>query len=199
VGVLRRVVAARARGNPAAQRGELEALREVPQGQAVRLELRLQLGPQRAGLDARGAAGAVHFQHPAQALHVERNRAGITAADGGFDAAAHAAAAAIGDHRDVVARRPVQQVDDGLLVIRIGHPVRRLGHVAQPHAREVSVALAVAVVEPVQRLAGEHGGQRGRRADPGRAQREVLHPGRCGLALHRAELIQHEAQVALFT
>jgi hypothetical protein len=54
------------------------------------------------------------------------------------------------------------------------------------------------VVEPVQRQAGEHGGQRGRRADPGRAQRKVLHPGRRGLALHRAELVEHEAQVGLF-
>ena len=199
VGVLHRVVATGARGDPAAERGELEALRKVPQRQAVRLELGFEFGPQRAGLDARSAAGAVDLQHAVQPFEVHRHRARVAGAHRGLDAAAHAAAAAIGHHRDIAAGRPVQQVDDGLLVVRVGHPVRRLGHVAQPHAREVGVALAVAVVEPVQRLAGENRGQRGRRADPGGSQREVFNPRRRPFALHRAELVEHEAQIGLFT
>src|SRR5439155_102401 len=54
MGVQRRVVAARARRYPPAQRRPLERLREVPQGQAVRLQLGFQRRAKCARRDPRG-------------------------------------------------------------------------------------------------------------------------------------------------
>ena len=121
------------------------------------LELRFQFRAQRAGLDAGGAAGGVNLQHAVQAFHVKRHGGGITRAHGRFHATTHAGAAAIGDHGHVVARGPVQDVDHGLFVVGVGHPVRHMGHLAQPHASQVGVALAHGVIESIQRAVGEHG------------------------------------------
>ena len=63
-------------GQPAAERGELEALREVAQRQAVRAQLVLQRGPEHAGLDPRGPAGRVDLQHPVQRGRGRARRAG---------------------------------------------------------------------------------------------------------------------------
>ncbi len=84
--------------------------------QPVRVQLRLDVGTKGAGLDACRAAYRVDFQHPSEALHVERNGAGKIIADGRFDAAADAAAATKRNHRHLAARRPVEDVDDRLLV-----------------------------------------------------------------------------------
>ena len=69
VGVVRRVVAARAGGDPAAERREAEALREVAQREAVRPQLVLERRPVDAGLDARGAGGRVDLEHAVEAVH----------------------------------------------------------------------------------------------------------------------------------
>lgn len=143
----------------------------------MRLELRFQLRAQRAGLDAGGAAGGVHLQYAVKALHVQRHGRCITAAHSGFHAAAHAGATAIRDHGHVVARGPIQDVDHGLLVIGVGHPVWYMGHLAQPHAGQIGVALAQGVIEPVQRGIREHGRQGCRRGDAWRRQREVTDLG----------------------
>ena len=74
VGVERREVAARARDDPAAERRVLEALREVAERQAVRLELRFEVGAASAGLDARGAALAIDLEHLVQPLEVDGDR-----------------------------------------------------------------------------------------------------------------------------
>ena len=50
-------MAARAGGDPAAERRELEALRIVAQGEAMRFQRRFDRGAADAGLNARGAAG----------------------------------------------------------------------------------------------------------------------------------------------
>ena len=67
VRVERREVAAGARGDPAAERRELEGLREVAQRQAVLGELLLEARAGRAGLDARGARDRVDLEHAVHA------------------------------------------------------------------------------------------------------------------------------------
>ena len=54
-------------GEPAAEGGELEGLREVAQGQAVRAQLVFQVRAEDAGLDAGGAAGRVDLEHAVEA------------------------------------------------------------------------------------------------------------------------------------
>ena len=65
------VVTAGACRNPAAQRGELKALRKVAQRQAVPSQLGFDVGAISPGLDTRGTAHRVDFQHLAETLHVQ--------------------------------------------------------------------------------------------------------------------------------
>src|SRR3970282_1548030 len=95
VRVERRVVAAGAGGDPAAERGELERLREVAQREPVRPELFLERGAEDARLDAGGARGAVHLQHAVEPGEVERERAAIPGPDVRLDAAHHARTTAV--------------------------------------------------------------------------------------------------------
>ena len=67
-------MAARPGRDPAAQCRILEALRKMPQGQIVRLQLRLERGAEDAGLDARGARGAVDLRDPVEMPQVEGDR-----------------------------------------------------------------------------------------------------------------------------
>ena len=76
MGVERGEMAARARRDPAAQCRILEALREMPQRQIVRLQLRLERRAEDAALDARGARGAVDFD----ARGPDARRSSVTAA-----------------------------------------------------------------------------------------------------------------------
>lgn len=77
-------VAAGARREPAAEGGELEGLREVPQRQAVGFQTVLDRGPVGTGLDTGGAAGAVDLEDLVQVGHVEADhaRVGIREAPG---------------------------------------------------------------------------------------------------------------------
>ena len=63
VGVERGEVPAGAGGQPAAEAGEREGLREVPQRQVVRAQLVLDRRPERPGLDPRGPADPVDLEH----------------------------------------------------------------------------------------------------------------------------------------
>ncbi len=74
VGVVRGVVAARAGGDPAAERREAEALREVAQREAVRAQLVLERRAVDAGLDAGRARHRVDLEHPVEAVHGDRSR-----------------------------------------------------------------------------------------------------------------------------
>ena len=166
-------MAAGAGGDPAAERGELEALRIVPQRQPVRAQLRLERRPEHAGLDARRAAGAVDLQHPGEPFEVERQRRGVAGADRRLDAADDARAAAERHDRDVAARGPVEQVDDLGLAARKGDPVGHVRHVAQPHAQAVGIALAEAVGQAVVGPIGQHRREGRRGGDAGRTQGEL--------------------------
>ena len=68
-------VPARARGDPAAERRELEGLRVEAQRQPVLGELLLQARAGRAGLDARGARDVVDLEHAVHRAERERDRA----------------------------------------------------------------------------------------------------------------------------
>ena len=63
MGVERREMAARARRDPAAERRIVKALRKMPQGEAVRLQLSFERRAESAGLDPRGARGRVDLEH----------------------------------------------------------------------------------------------------------------------------------------
>ena len=56
-------------------------------------ERRLDRGAAHAGLNARGAAGDVHFEHAVEMPHVEADSAGEAVADDRLDAADHRRAA----------------------------------------------------------------------------------------------------------
>ena len=65
------VVAAGARGDPAAERRELERLRKVAEGEAVRLQLLLERGSEHSRLDLRRARALVDVEHAAEPPQVE--------------------------------------------------------------------------------------------------------------------------------
>ena len=71
VRVERRVVAAGAGGEPAAERRELERLREVPQRQPVRAQLVLEGGPSTPAWMRARAAHGVHFGHRVEPAQID--------------------------------------------------------------------------------------------------------------------------------
>ena len=75
-------MAARAGRDPAAERGIFEALRKMPQGDAVRLELVLQRRTIDAAFDQRGARGLVDLDDLAEIAQVERDGCLVTNAVG---------------------------------------------------------------------------------------------------------------------
>ena len=75
VGVERREMPAAARRDPAAERRILEALREMAERQAMRLELRFERGAIGAALDQRGARRLVDLLHLAHLAQVDRHSA----------------------------------------------------------------------------------------------------------------------------
>ena len=75
VGVVRGVVAARAGGDPAAERREAERLGEVAQREPVRPQLVLERGAEHPGLDAGRTGGGVDLEHPVEAVERDRDRA----------------------------------------------------------------------------------------------------------------------------
>ena len=78
-----REVAARARGDPAAERRELERLRVEAQRQPVLGELLLEPRAGRAGLDARGARDRVDLEHAVERAQVDRDDARVARARAG--------------------------------------------------------------------------------------------------------------------
>ena len=152
VGVERGEMAAGARRDPAAQRRELEALRIVPDGEAVRFQRRLDRRSPDAALDSRRPARLVDLEHPVQAAHIEAHRAGIGAADRRLDAADDRGAGAERNNGDLGAARPVEHVGDIGFVLGQGDEVRRIGEVAREGADGFRIGLAVGMQEPLVRL-----------------------------------------------
>ena len=120
------------------------------------LELRLHFRPECPSLNARGAADAIHLQHVAQALHIQRDHARIAGSHRRLDAATHAGPTSIGYDRDIVAPCPIQNVGNGLLIVRKRHRIDPMREFARPHARQIGVTLADAVVEAIEWRGREH-------------------------------------------
>ena len=151
--VERGVVAARARGDPAAQGRAAIGLHVVAHGEGAVAQLVLDRGPIDAALDARGVAHRIDFQH---LVHVaRRDRHHLVELGAGLDALHHRRAAAVGDRLGADPVAPVEQAHDVLLVLGEGHGVGRVGHLPHEHARGVEARLAVAVLQPRQ-VIGAH-------------------------------------------
>ena len=178
MGVQRREVAARARRYPPAQRRPFERLREMPQRQAERLQLRLQRRAQRARRDPRGPRGTVDFQHPLQVAKVDADRAGIAVTHIGLDPADHAGATAERDRRRAGLAAPVQHRHQLVLAAREGHEIGRVRVIPAEGPHQVTEGPAVRVGSPVVRVRAEDRPERRRRHQPRRGQVQLLHPGR---------------------
>ena len=178
VGVERRIVAAGAGGDPAAEGREFEGLREVPQREPRRLELGLQRRPEDAALNAGRARGAVDLQHLVQAAEVDGQGAGVGVADGGLDAAHHGGACAVGNRREPSVARPVEQRHDVRFGLGTGHHVGRRAEVAGPGADVIGVGLAVGVARAAVGIAAAERGERVRRPRAGRRQVQLVEGGR---------------------
>ena len=164
----------------------------------MRLQRRLDRRAQDAGLDARGAANRVHFEHAVQAPHVEADGARITIADDRLDASHHRRTGAKGNDGDSCAARPVEQC--GNVSFRLGQrdEIRRVGEVAGEGAHGLRVRLAVGVEQPFVRVLGQNGSERGGRRDARAPERDVGDLRRRGCCVLRdAELVGGEAEHAL--
>ena len=190
-------VPARARGDPAAERRELEGLREEAHGQAVGAELLLQARARRAGADARRARDRVDLEHAVERAEVERDGAVERARDPRLDAADDARAAAVGDDGDVRARRPLEHGLDLALVARAGDEVGDVLVAPAEAADRVDVGLAEAwqarsrssaeqIARQVRRARDARRGQRGRRAAAPRPRSSRSRAARRGRAPPRA-------------
>src|SRR6185437_4727493 len=115
-----------ARGDPAAERGQLERLWEVAQGQAVLGQLGLQVGAGRAPLDESCTRDLVDLEHAAQAAEVDRDGAVVGGADVGLDSPHDTGAAAVGNRGHTLGRAPGEQPLHVELVARASDEVRRV-------------------------------------------------------------------------
>ena len=176
MGVERGEVPAAAGGDPAAESGEPEALRVVPDREAVGLQRRLDRRTQDAGLDARGAAGPVDLEDLVEPPQVEADRAGVAVADGRLDAANDRRAAAEGHDGDVRHARPIEHGDDVCFARRKGDQIRRVGEIAIPGPDRLRIGLAVGVQEPFVRIVREPASERAGWRHAGYAQADVRYP-----------------------
>ena len=146
----------------------------MPQGERMRLELRLERGTKDAGLDAGGARGAVDFDDAVEMPQVERDRRPARGAlDRRLDAADDAAAGAERDQRGLRAARPIGDRGDLCLVARIGDDIGRVVVLTGEPARIIRKRLAVGMGDPVVRFARAVRRQGRRRRDPRRPQLDL--------------------------
>ncbi len=137
-----REVATGASHDPAAQRGELERLREVAEGESGRTKLVLERGAERPGLDSRGARYLVDLEHPVERAKVDAHGPGVVIADAGLDAADDAGPTAERDGREAGVRAPREHALHVGLVARMSDDVGRIGELAAEAAHDVAIGLA---------------------------------------------------------
>lgn len=165
-------------GQPAAERGELERLREVPQRQIRFAQLVFQSGAEYSGLNAGRSADVIDLQHPIERAEVEADRTGEIAVQPRLHAADHGSAAAERDHGDAGAARPVEHVDDIGLGARTDDEVGRCADVAHQVSHHIAEGLAVCVCRAIGRIRRREVRERVRHGDPRRGQRERFDRGR---------------------
>src|SRR5581483_9863355 len=111
----RREVPAGTGRDPAAERADLERLREVPQRQSVRPELVLERRPEHAGLDARRPRRAIDLEDAIEPAEVDAEDAPTARVGRRLHAAHDARPAAVRDRDQVALAAPVEEPDDVVL------------------------------------------------------------------------------------
>ena len=152
VGMIRRVMAAGTGGDPASQRGKLEALGKVPQGKSAGAQLVLQRRTEDPSLYSRRPGYVVYFQDLVQRRDINGYRAvGVW---GRFNTAYHRTAPAVGNGYDSGAGTPLQYRFYLPLVAWMGHHVYRVWEVAVERPHAVAEVAAVAMQRPVMGVSG---------------------------------------------
>lgn len=161
---------------PAAQRGELEALREVSQRQSVGTQLVLQQGAEGPGLDPGGPPGRIDLQDPVHGgqVHGQHGAVGVAPV---LHAARHRRAAAERDDRDAVFAGPLQQVGDLAVVLGVGDEVGDAAGAAVQGADHVAVGLAHGVRGPHPGVGGDRVRQAAGGFHGGAFDAQVGYPG----------------------
>ena len=140
-----------ARRDPAAERRVVEAVGEVPERPARRVELRLERRPEHARLHAREARHRIDLQHAVQPPEVDaEHRPRLVR--GRVEAAGDVRPAAERDHDRVGLERGGEHRRDLLLGARPHDRVGQPPELAAPLQHEVAQALAAPVDDPVERI-----------------------------------------------
>ena len=142
------------RHREAADRGVLEGLREVAQGQAVLGKQRLGLRATQTRLEGGGHRVGVDREQPVEADQVEGDHAGEVAAPSD-QAADDRGAAAEGDQRDAVGHAPLDQCGHLVVRARAYDGVGGVRAVAGTKPEQVGGGLAAGAVQP-SLVVGEH-------------------------------------------
>ncbi len=171
---------ARPGGHPAADGGELEALRKVSQCQPVRSQGVVDRRAIGTGRKPGCAVGHLQVDQARQRLHVERDHAPAGSTDVWFHAAAHRRPTPIGDHGDIDLRGPVQHVGHLRLRGWAHHRIRGVVEASGMSAGHVPIRPAVGVLCPVTNVDRCQGRQGGGKGNLRLGQRQVLHGDRLG-------------------
>jgi len=144
--VARRLLAGAPRGHPAADRGELPALRIVPEGQVPGAQGGLEVRPGRAGPERRQQARVVERPQPRQVRH--RDGHPRRTVSRGRHSADDARAAPVWHHTGSHGRGPRQQLPDLGPVVREGDAIRDRAKPSRAKCHPVGEALAPRVADP---------------------------------------------------
>jgi hypothetical protein len=139
--VLRGVLARRTRGDPAANAGVPERLREVPESEARAPEYALEVRAHDACLHRCRCRLTIDFEYLAQGRHIDSDRRTLSH---WLDAANDRSAAAERDHGQPAPGSETQDGKNLLLIARPHDGVSGVRDVTAPHPDEILVALAEA-------------------------------------------------------
>src|ERR1700730_14294182 len=168
-------MAARSRCNPAAKRRKFKTLREVPQREAMRLELVFQGRTIGAGFDRCSARYGVHFDDFREIAQIEGDGCLVLdAVNARLYAAADARAAAKRRQRSADGAGPVHHRGHLRLVARISHNVGRTIVIAKHCPDVIRIGLAVGVRGAIIAVGRAKAGKRGRRRHAWFPQGEIV-------------------------
>ena len=146
--VARRVLAGRSGRREAADGGVLEALREMPEREAVFAEQAFGVRPGDPGPENGLAGHLVEGDQPVEAAQIKRHHGAELAADR-IEPADHAGAAAERDHGDAVLGAVAQDRGDGVVVAGQQHGVGRVLDAGVLAPQQVEGGLAAGAQQPI--------------------------------------------------
>ena len=142
------------RCHPAAQRRELDRVGLVSHGEAEALELRDDLAPNSAGLDARDVVLRIDPQDLVHATHVDRDDHALVLS-GAAQCLRHVRSAPVGDETDVMCGSCLDKCNHLLLVAREDDQIRNALQLCVLDRVHLLLRVSVSVAEPEQRLVGD--------------------------------------------